>query len=145
MVGTLSTAQESFTATTGIPMGRCTSRSILRAPRAQSCLALTIRLGGRQICGQLRRDSSILLCPAKPIYNFDFPRSTFTSLNGINDKGVICGRYVDASGTHGFLAGVRGTPPTDAAGPEMKVSTSPSRITPLNSSPSAWGDAMQAR
>jgi len=77
---------------------------------------------------------------------FDYPGSTFTSLNGINDKGVICGRYVDASGiAHGFLARVRGIPPTNAAGPEMKAFASPSRITPLNSSPSAWGDAMPAR
>jgi hypothetical protein len=77
---------------------------------------------------------------------FDYPGSTFTSLNGINDKGVICGRYVDASGiAHGFLARVRGTPPTNSAGPEMKAFTSPSRITPLNPSPSAWGDAMPAR
>jgi hypothetical protein len=77
---------------------------------------------------------------------FDYPGSTFTSLNGINDKGVICGRYVDASGiAHGFLARVRGTPPTNAADPEMKAFTSPSRITPLNTSPSAWGDAMPTR
>src|SRR6266576_7033666 len=71
---------------------------------------------------------------------FDYPGSTFTSLNGINDQGLICGRYVDASGiAHGFLARVRGTPPTNAAGPEMKAFTSPSRVTPLNPSPSAWG------
>jgi hypothetical protein len=77
---------------------------------------------------------------------FDYPGSTFTSLNGINDKGFICGRYVDASGiAHGFLARVTGTPPTNAAGPEMKAFTSPSLATPLNPSPSAWGDAMPAR
>jgi hypothetical protein len=77
---------------------------------------------------------------------FDYPGSTFTSLNGINDKGFICGRYVDASGiAHGIIARVRGTPPTNAAGPEMKAFASPSRVTPLNSSPSAWGGAMPAR
>ncbi len=75
-----------------------------------------------------------------------FVPSTFTSLNGINDQGIICGRYVDASGiAHGFLARVRGIPPTNAAAPEMKAFASPSRITPLNSSPSAWGEAKLAR
>src|SRR5438874_1815850 len=71
---------------------------------------------------------------------------TFTSLNGINDRGFICGRYVDASGiAHGFLARVRGIPPTNAAGPEMKAFNSPSLATPLNPSPSAWGGAIPAR
>jgi hypothetical protein len=38
---------------------------------------------------------------------FDFPGSTFTSLNGINAHGLICGRYVDALGDeHGFIAKV---------------------------------------
>jgi hypothetical protein len=79
-------------------------------------------------------------------FTFDYPGSTFTSLNGINDKGVICGRYVDTSGiAHGFLARIRGTPPTNAAGPEMKAHASPSLVTPLNPSPAAWGDAMPAR
>jgi hypothetical protein len=58
-------------------------------------------------------------------FTFDYPGSTFTSLNGINDQGNICGRYVDASGiAHGFIARVRGTPPTKAAGPEMKAHNS---------------------
>jgi len=88
----------------------------------------------------------LFFLPPNQFSTFDYPGSTFTSLNGINDKGFICGRYVDASGiAHGFLARVRGIPPTNAAGPEMKAFTSPSRITPLNSSPSAWGDAMPAR
>jgi hypothetical protein len=56
---------------------------------------------------------------------FDYPGSTFTSLNGINAQGNICGRYGDASGiAHGFIARVRGTPPTKAAGPEMKARNS---------------------
>src|SRR4029077_16156890 len=38
-------SQESFTATTGTPMGRCTSRSILRAPLGQYCLEITIGTG----------------------------------------------------------------------------------------------------
>src|SRR6185436_10537298 len=82
----------------------------------------------------------LFFIPPNQFATFDYPGSTFTSLNGINDKGVICGRYVDASGiAHGFLARVRGIPPTNAAGPEIKAFASPSRITPLNSSPSAWG------
>ena len=88
----------------------------------------------------------LFFIPPNQFSTFDYPGSTFTSLNGINDKGVIVGRYVDASGiAHGFLARIRGTPPTKAAGPEMKAFTSQSRVTPLNTSPSAWGDAMPAR
>src|SRR5215216_4341373 len=83
----------------------------------------------------------LFFIPPNQFATFDYPGSTFTSLNGINDKGVICGRYVDASGiAHGFLARVRGTPPTQAVGPEMKAPTSRSRVTPLNTSRSAWGD-----
>jgi len=88
----------------------------------------------------------LFFIPPNQFSTFDFPGSVFTSLNGINDKGVICGRYVDASGiAHGFLARIRGTPPTNAAGPQMKAHTSPSRVTPLNTSRSAWGDAKLAR
>jgi hypothetical protein len=88
----------------------------------------------------------LFFVPPNQFSTFDYPGSTFTSLNGINDKGFICGRYVDASGiAHGFLARVTGTPPTNAAGPEMKAFTSPSLATPLNPSPAAWGDAMPAR
>ena len=88
----------------------------------------------------------LFFLPPNNFFTFDYPGSTFTSLNGINDKGVICGRYVDASGiAHGFLARVRGTPPTTPAGAEMKANVSPSLVTPLNSSPSAWGGAMPAR
>jgi hypothetical protein len=79
-------------------------------------------------------------------FTFDYPGSTFTSLNGINDQGFICGRYVDASGiAHGIIARVTGTPPTTPAGPEMKANASPSLVTPLDQSPSAWGGAMPAR
>jgi hypothetical protein len=88
----------------------------------------------------------LFFVPPNNFFTFDYPGSAFTSLNGINDQGVICGRYVDASGiAHGFLARVTGTPPTNAAGPEMKANVSPSLITPLNPSPSAWGGAMPAR
>jgi hypothetical protein len=88
----------------------------------------------------------LFFVPPNNFFTFDFPGSTFTSLNGISSKGNITGRYVDASGsTHGFIARVRGTPPTTPAGPEMKANVSPSLVTPLNPSPSAWGNAMPAR
>jgi hypothetical protein len=39
---------------------------------------------------------------------FDYPGATFTSLNGINQQGIICGRYLDSSGVeHGIVARVR--------------------------------------
>ena len=79
-------------------------------------------------------------------FTFDYPGSTFTSLNGINAQGVICGRYVDGAGiAHGFLARVKGTPPTQPAGPQMKANESRSLFNPLNSSPVAWGGATRAR
>jgi hypothetical protein len=67
----------------------------------------------------------LFFVPPNNFFTFDYPGSTFTSLGGINDQGVIVGRYVDASGIgHGFIARVRGTPPTKAAGPEMKARNS---------------------
>src|SRR5215471_18883889 len=93
------------------------------------------------------RDSSfvthgLFFVPPNSFITFDYPGSTLTSLNGINDQGVICGRYVDGSGiAHGFIARVSGTPPTNAAAPEMKVLDAPSLATPLNE----WEDAGPAR
>jgi len=88
----------------------------------------------------------LFFVPPNNFFTFDFPGSTFTSLNGISSQGNICGRYVDASGiAHGFLARVRGTPPTTPAGTEMKTNVSPSLVTPLDLSPSAWGGAVPAR
>ena len=64
----------------------------------------------------------LFFVPPNNFFTFDFPGSTFTSLNGISSQGNITGRYVDASGiAHGFIARVRGTPPTKAAGTEMKA------------------------
>jgi hypothetical protein len=64
----------------------------------------------------------LFFIPPDNFFTFDFPGSTFTSLNGISSQGNICGRYVDASGiAHGLIARVKGTPPTKAAGPEMKA------------------------
>jgi hypothetical protein len=88
----------------------------------------------------------LFFVPPDRFFTFDYPESTFTSLNGISDQGNICGRYVDASGiAHGFIARVTGTPPTTAAGAEMKGNVSRSLVSPLNQSPSAWGGAMPAR
>ena len=88
----------------------------------------------------------LFFVPPSSFFTFDFPGSTFTSLNGINDQGVICGRYLDASGiAHGFIARVTGKPPTKAAGTKMKALEPLSLVTPLDPSPSAWGDAMPAR
>jgi hypothetical protein len=87
----------------------------------------------------------LFFVPPNNFFTFDYPGSAFTSLNGISSQGNICGRFVDASGiAHGFIARVTGTPPTKAAGPEMKPN-SPSLVAPLNQSPSAWGSAMPAR
>jgi uncharacterized membrane protein len=64
----------------------------------------------------------LFFVPPNNFFTFDYPGSAFTSLNGISSQGNICGRFVDASGiAHGFIARVRGTPPTKAAGPEMKA------------------------
>src|SRR5207249_2589750 len=88
----------------------------------------------------------LFFVPPSFFFTFDYPGSTSTSLNGINDQGFICGRYVDASGiAHGILARVRGVPPANVAGPEMKANNSGSLVTPLNASPSAWGGALPAR
>ena len=88
----------------------------------------------------------LFFVPPNNFFTFDFPGSAFTSLNGISSQGNITGRYVDASGiAHGFIARVRGTPPTTAAGTEMNALASPSRVTPLDQSPSAWGGANPAR
>jgi uncharacterized membrane protein len=88
----------------------------------------------------------LFFVPPDRFFTFDYPGSAFTSLNGISDQGNICGRFVDASGiAHGFIARVRGTPPVNPAGTEMKAFDSRSPVTPLDASPSAWGGAMPAR
>ena len=64
----------------------------------------------------------LFFVPPNNFFTFDFPGSTFTSLNGISSQGNITGRYVDASGiAHGFIARVRGTPPTRAPVTEMNT------------------------
>src|SRR5215468_9423751 len=69
-----------------------------------------------------------------------------TSFNGINDEGLICGRYVDVSGiARGFLARAKGTPSGNQAESETKANVSPSPVTPLIPSSSAWGGATSAR
>jgi uncharacterized membrane protein len=88
----------------------------------------------------------LFFVPPDNFFTFDYPGTTFTSLNGINQRGLICGRFTDAAGIgHGFIARVRGRPHATPTGTEMKANVSPSLVTPLNPSPSAWGDAMPAR
>jgi hypothetical protein len=72
--------------------------------------------------------------------------SAFTSLNGINQRGNIVGRYVDAAGiAHGFIARVRGTPGVNEAGKPVAPLNLPSLAAPLHKSPSGWGGAMPER
>lgn len=40
----------------------------------------------------------LLFIPPNRYITYDYPGSTFTSLNGINAQGVIVGRYQDTSG-----------------------------------------------
>jgi uncharacterized membrane protein len=88
----------------------------------------------------------LFFVPPNQFFTFDYSGTTFTSLGGINTHGLICGRYVDASGiAHGLLARARRIPSADQADTEMKAYNSPSLVTPLNPSPSAWGGAMPAR
>jgi len=61
----------------------------------------------------------LFFVPPNKFFTFDYPGSTFTSLNGISSQGNICGRYVDASGiAHGIIARVKEAPPTKEAGTE---------------------------
>jgi uncharacterized membrane protein len=88
----------------------------------------------------------LFFVPPDNFSTFDYPGATFTSINGINEKGLITGRFVDTSGiAHGFLARVKGTLPTDQAGAENKAFDPRSPVTPLDPSPAAWGGAMPAR
>ena len=49
----------------------------------------------------------LLFIPPNRYITYDYPGSTFTSLNGINAQGQIVGRYEDASGIgHGIIARV---------------------------------------
>ncbi len=82
--------------------------------------------GKRWVVGRYADSSGVthglFFVPPNNFFTFDYPGSTFTSLNGINARGFICGRYADSSGiAHGFIARVRGTPPTKEAGTEMKA------------------------
>src|SRR6266705_3212510 len=62
----------------------------------------------------------LLFVPPSTFITFDYPESTFTSLNGISSQGNICGRYVDASGiAHGFIARASVTPSGHQAGNQV--------------------------
>ncbi len=60
-------------------------------------------------------NSSLSIFPDRPLHR----------LTESITQGIIVGRYVDASGiAHGFLARVRGTPPTQQTGAEIKANVS---------------------
>src|SRR5260370_6706088 len=49
----------------------------------------------------------LLFIPPNKSITYDYPGSTFTSLNGINEDGYIVGRYQDTGGIgHGIIARV---------------------------------------
>ncbi|HEY8671477.1 MAG TPA: hypothetical protein VIL63_11595 [Terriglobales bacterium] len=48
--------------------------------------------------------------PPNTFVSFDYPGATETSLNGINNQGIISGRYTDSSAIrHGIVARARRT------------------------------------
>jgi len=50
----------------------------------------------------------ILFDPVHGFVVYDFPGETFTSLNGVDERGVVVGRYTDSSGIeHGILCKVK--------------------------------------
>jgi len=51
----------------------------------------------------------LFFVPPNRFFTYDYPGSTFTSFNGINRDGLICGRYLDAATgiSHGIIARVR--------------------------------------
>jgi hypothetical protein len=62
------------------------------------------------------------------IQTYDYPGATFTSLNGINKQGTVCGYYLDADGIyHGFMAKLK---PGNADNPNPKISVT--RTKPLH-------------
>ncbi|HEU0273410.1 MAG TPA: hypothetical protein VFQ83_02650 [Candidatus Udaeobacter sp.] len=88
----------------------------------------------------------LFFVPPDNFFTFDYPGSTFTSLNGINLFGFICGRYNDAAGIgHGFIARLRGIPHANVANQLAAALNTPLKATPLDQSPSAWGNAKPAR
>ena len=65
---------------------------------------------GRYVDGAGATHGFFMTSPTKYI-SYDYPGATFTSLNGINRQGLICGRYLDNSGIeHGILARVKRIP-----------------------------------
>src|SRR5262249_2358267 len=76
----------------------------------------------------------LLFVPPNRFFTFDYPGSIFTSFNGINRDGFICGRYRDPSGIeHGIIARIRvGTAANEEGAPGMKGYDSRSFVTPAN-------------
>jgi hypothetical protein len=51
----------------------------------------------------------LLFVPPRQFVTVDYPGATEVVLTGINNRGIICGYYMDsAHHTHGLLARVRG-------------------------------------
>ena len=128
-------------------MGRCTSRSILRALLRQSYLELAT---SNFVVGRYADASGathgLFFTPPDNFFTFDYPGSTFTSLNGINLFGFICGRFNDTAGIgHGFIARLRGIPHGNGANQLVTPLNTPSLAAPLHKSPSGWGGAMPER
>jgi maltose-binding protein MalE len=48
-----------------------------------------------------------VLKPGATFFSYDFPGSYESHLGGINNRGLICGDYGDATGNHGFIARIR--------------------------------------
>jgi hypothetical protein len=59
------------------------------------------------------------------IQTFDFPGATFTSIDGINLGGLVCGYFVDTGGvTHGFIGKVNRT---GASNPNTNIPVTPDK------------------
>jgi len=74
------------------------------------------------------------------ILTYDYPGATYTSLNGINKDGLICGYYNDAAGvSHGFVARVN---VTASAKPNTNMQKAP--VKPAYALPEVSGIAVPA-
>ena len=79
--------------------------------------AVGLVLGSRASAEEHKSDHEVERTFEYELTSCDVPGSTYTLVLGINDKGLIVGRYGDASGDHGFLRGEAATVETlDAPG-----------------------------
>src|SRR5437879_11790132 len=83
----------------------------------------------------------LLFIPPNRYITYDYPGSTFTSLNGINEQRQIAGRYQDTSRIgHGIMARVDHTA-EDQRLPAVTPQRQPSHARPRPSRPPAEGAA----